>query len=76
MVDRNVGAPYVIYVGNGADFSLMPNGWDNALAGQLDLIRAGLRKAVSAANWIDPSGRSISAAARASRLNLISMRGS
>ena len=32
VVDRNVGTPYSIYVENGANFNLMPNGWDDTIA--------------------------------------------
>ena len=74
VVDRNVDTPFAIFVGNGADFSLTPKGWDNAVAGQLDLIRAGLRQALSANDWVGVTDKSI-ASAKAPKINILSMRG-
>jgi hypothetical protein len=76
IVDRNVGTPYAIYVENGSGFSLMPKGWDNTIASQLDLIRASLRQVLSAQDWIDANGKSISPAIKAQKnMNVLSMRG-
>lgn len=72
VVDRNVGTPYAIYVENGANFNLMPKGWDNNVAAQLDSIRAGLRQVVSAASWVDGNGNPMTAQ---KNLNILSMRG-
>jgi hypothetical protein len=76
VVDRNVGTPFVIYVENDSGFSLMPNGWDNTIANQLDQIRAGLRQVTSAQDWVDANGNSVSNAISAQqRMNILSMRG-
>jgi len=76
VVDRNTGTPFVIYVENDAGFRLMPKGWDNTIAGQLDQIRAGLRQVVSAQDWVDGNGKSMADAIRAQRnANILSMRG-
>jgi hypothetical protein len=76
VVDRNVGTPFVIYVENDSGFSLMPNGWDNTIANQLDQIRAGLRQVTSAQGWVDANGNSVSTAISAQqRMNILSMRG-
>ncbi|MEO8935368.1 MAG: immunoglobulin domain-containing protein [Burkholderiaceae bacterium] len=72
VVDRNTGTPYDIYVENGSNFDLMPNGPDDEIAAELDLIRAGLRQVVSATEWIDASGAVF---IPEHRLNLLSMRG-
>ena len=76
IVDRNDGTPFVIYVENDAGFSLMPNGWDNTIASQLDQIRAGLRQVVSAPAWIDADGNSAVEAIQAQKnMSILSMRG-
>lgn len=76
VVDRNVGTPFAIYVENDAGFNLMPNGWDNKISANLDLIRANLRQVLSASDWIGGDGKSISAAVAAQKnLNILSMRG-
>ncbi|MEW7847165.1 Atrophin-1 multi-domain protein [Massilia aurea] len=76
VVDRNTGTPFVIYVENDAGFKLMPKGWDNTIAGQLDQIRAGLRQVVSAQDWIGADGKSVSASVKAQKKgNILSMRG-
>ena len=56
VVDRNVGTPYVVYVENGSNFNLMPNGWDSGIAAQLDAIRAALRPIASVGEWVDATG--------------------
>lgn len=76
IVDRNDGTPFVIYVENDAGFSLMPNGWDNKIAAQLDQIRAGLRQVVSAQDYVDANGSSAASAIAAQKnMNILSMRG-
>jgi hypothetical protein len=77
VVDRNEGTPYVIYVENGSGFNLMPKGWDNTIANQLDQIRAELRQVVSAEDWLDANGNSIAEVINAQKKsNILSMRGS
>lgn len=72
VVDRNYGTPYVIYVENTANFSLMPNGWDNNIAAQLDLIRAALRPVAAVSQWVDANGTIFTPV---QKLNVMSMRG-
>lgn len=75
IVDRNTGTPFVIYVENDSGFSLS-KGWDNAIAHQLDLIRAGLRQVISAKAWVDGSGQPMSDAIKAQQqMNILSLRG-
>lgn len=77
VVDKNVGTPFVIYVENDSGFNLMPKGWDNTIATQLDQIRTGLRQVLSAKDWLDGNGKSIGAAVTPKKtLNILSMRGS
>lgn len=73
VVDRNYGTPYVIYVEIGADFKLHRNGWSNATANDLEVIRTALRPLQSAASWVD--GADKPAAVTSTSLNLLSMRG-
>jgi len=73
VVDRNVGTPFVIYVENGSGFKLMPNGWSNTVAAELDLIRKSLRTVLSTAGWLDANGTAFSPT---NKLNVMSMRGS
>jgi hypothetical protein len=76
VVDRNVGTPFAMYVENDSGFSLMPKGWDNKIASQLDQIRASLRQVLSAQDWVDAKGNSVSNAINAQqRMNILSMRG-
>jgi len=76
VVDRNTGTPFVIYVENDSGFNLMPKGWDNTIASQLDQIRAGLRQVVSAQAWIDGDGNCAADAIKAQQnMNILSMRG-
>ncbi|WP_423595106.1 Atrophin-1 multi-domain protein [Roseateles sp. MS654] len=72
VVDRNTGTPFVIYVENGSNFNLMPNGWDNETATQLDRIRQSLRQVMSVSGWVDGNNQSV---IPEQRLNLLSMRG-
>jgi hypothetical protein len=80
VVDRNYGTPYVIYVENAPPamvnpptFNLMPNGWDNNIAAQLDDIRANLRQVIGAKSWVD--GNNQTTVRSAANFNNISMRG-
>ena len=76
VVDYNTGTPFVIYAENDAGFNLMPNGWDNKVATQLDLIRAQLRQVTSVQGWIDGNGNTATAAIKAQQnMNILSMRG-
>jgi len=75
VVDRNTGTPFVIYVENDAGFNLMPKGWDNTVADQLDKIRASLRQVTSAQSWIDGNGNMIAARNVPQSMNILSMRG-
>ncbi|RYE81782.1 MAG: Atrophin-1 multi-domain protein [Oxalobacteraceae bacterium] len=72
VVDRNAGTPFVIYVENGSHFKLHGEKWDNAIARDLDRIRAALRPMVSASGWLDGDGRPMR---MSQALNLLSMRG-
>lgn len=74
VVDRNVGTPFAIYVENGAPYNLHGATWNNAVAAELDRIRANLRQVVSAPNWVDGNGKAVAATAPAS-VNALSMRG-
>lgn len=74
VVDRNIGTPFAIYVENGAAFNLHGTGWNNAVAAELDRIRANLRQVVSAPNWVDGNGTAVSGSVPAS-VNALSMRG-
>jgi len=76
VVDYNTGTPFVIYAENDAGFNLMPRGWDNEVASQLDLIRAGLRQVTSVQGWLDGNGNTATAAIKAQQnMNVLSMRG-
>jgi hypothetical protein len=76
VVDRNTGTPFVIYAENDAGFNLMPKGWDNTVASQLDQIRASLRQVVSASGWVDGNGNPADDAIKAQQsTNILSMRG-
>jgi hypothetical protein len=80
VVDRNYGTPYVIYIENPPttmvnppSINLMPSGWDNTVAGQLDDIRANLRQVMSAASWVDGNNQTV--VRTTGNFNNISMRG-
>jgi hypothetical protein len=76
VVDRNTGTPFVIYAENDAGFNLMPKGWDNTVASQLDQIRASLRQVVSTSGWVDGNGNPADDAIKAQQsTNILSMRG-
>ena len=72
VVDRNTGTPFVIYAENGSNFNLMPSGWDNATANELQAIRAALRQVISVGGWVDGNGAPI---VPEQRLNILSLRG-
>ena len=74
VVDRNTGTPFVVYVEIGADFKLHRNGWSNATANDLNLIRAALRPVQGASGWVDGNGVA-SSTVTSTALNLLSMRG-
>lgn len=75
VVDRNTGTPFVIYVENDSGFSLS-KGWDNSIANQLDLIRAGLRQVTSAKGWVDGNGNTLPDTKKTPQWrNILSMRG-
>ncbi len=72
VVDRNVGTPFVIYVEMDSGFTLYPNGWNNAVAADLDAIRAALRSVASASSWVNAYGSPVTFT---TNQNLLSMRG-
>ena len=74
VVDRNTGTPFAIYAETGAPLNLMPNGWNNAVAAELDRMRANMRQVVSAQSWLDGNGKVASITTPAS-INALSMRG-
>ena len=84
VVDRNYGTPFNIYVENGSGFELHKQGWDNAVAAELDRMRAALRQVVSATGYIDGNGKAVlkpatlapmTMKAAPQEMNLLSMRG-
>lgn len=72
VVDRNHGTPFAIYVENGSNFNLHSKGWDNAVATELDRIRAELRPMLKSGGWVDSSGQTVTLERN---LNLLSLRG-
>lgn len=72
VVDRNVGAPFTIYVENGTHMGLHQPKWNNEIARELDRIRAALRQVVAVGGWLDGQGQPMT---MEPRLNLLSMRG-
>ena len=72
VVDRNHGTPFAIYVENGSGFNLHKNGWNSAVASELNKIRQSLRQVISASGFLDGNGRRFEPARN---LNLLSMRG-
>jgi hypothetical protein len=76
VVDRNVGTPFVIYVENGSGFKMSDLAWDNAVAAELDRIRANLRRVTGATQWIDGNGNPTASPLTApTDMNALSMRG-
>jgi len=61
VVDRNDGTPFNINVEIGSTFSMSKLSWDNAVAAELDRIRANLRQVVGAKSWVDGDGNAIAA---------------
>jgi hypothetical protein len=74
VVDQNSGTPFYIYVENNSGFALNTGGWNQAVANDLQTIRAALRQVVSTSGWIDGEGRTIASETTAN-FNLMSMRG-
>jgi hypothetical protein len=74
VVDQNHGTPFYIYVENNSGFALNTGGWNQAVANDLQTIRAALRQVVSAGSWVDGEGRTIVPETTAN-FNLMSMRG-
>lgn len=72
VVDRNYGTPFAIYVELGSGFNLMPNGWDNGIAADLERLRAALRQVTSVTEWVDATNTVF---VPETKLNLLSMRG-
>ena len=72
VVDRNDGAPFSIYVENGAGFGLHKPVWSPTVARDLDRIRAALRPVVQVQGWLDGHGQPMQ---MQRDLNLLSMRG-
>jgi hypothetical protein len=76
VVDRNVGTPFVIYVENGSTFKMSTLAWDNAVASELDRIRANLRRVTGASQWVDGNGNATaSPLTPPTDMNALSMRG-
>lgn len=74
VVDRNDGTPFALYAEIGSGYNLMPKGWDNTIASQLDQIRAGLRQVTSASQWLDGNGVAFNPE-EFKKENILSMRG-
>lgn len=73
VVDRNYDTAFSIYVENGSNFKIMPNGvWNNQVVADLEKIRAALRELVSAPKWLDGYGNTLNVNTQQS---LLSMRG-
>nr|WP_315401240.1 Atrophin-1 multi-domain protein [uncultured Duganella sp.] len=72
VVDRNYDTAFGIFVENGSNFKIMPNGWSNLVVADLEKIRAALREVVRVDGWIDGDGNASGAAAQP---GLVSMRG-
>jgi hypothetical protein len=72
VVDTNYDTAFAINVENGANFNLMPTGWDGNVVAGLELIRAALRQVTAAQSWVDGNGKTVAAPAPAS---ILSMRG-
>lgn len=57
VVDTNYDTAFSIYAENDGGFNLMPNGWDTGVVEDLELIRAALRRVLSAPRWLDGNGK-------------------
>lgn len=79
VVDRNYDTSFRIYVENGANFNIMPNGvWSPRVVADLEKIRAGLREMVSASHFDDENGAakaSLAIKGWGDAKSLLSMRG-
>jgi len=78
-VDRNYDTAFRLYVENGANFNIMPNGtWNTRVVADLEKIRAGLRQVMSVERYADDNQSAKSAAAvkvAGDAKSLLSMRG-
>lgn len=72
VVDRNTNTSFGIYAENGSGWNLMPSGWNNSVASQLELIRQSLRQVVSQDGFINGNGDD---RPEESRINMLSLRG-
>jgi hypothetical protein len=72
VVDRNTTTRFALYAEIGSGFNLMPQGWDNTVAEDLQIIADALRPLVSASVWLDGDGQSF---VPSQKLNMLSMRG-
>ncbi|HEX8406482.1 MAG TPA: Atrophin-1 multi-domain protein [Duganella sp.] len=72
VVDSNYDTAFSIYVENGTNYSLMPNGWDENIVRGLEQIRAALRQVIDAEEWVDGDGKSKGGPKKS---GLLSMRG-
>jgi hypothetical protein len=72
VVDRNTNTSFGIYAENGSGWSLMPTGWSNSVASQLELIRQALRQVVSQDGFINGNSED---RPEDSRINMLSLRG-
>lgn len=73
VVDRNDGTPFAVHVEGGTKYDLHNGGWDNAVAAELDRIRANLRQVMSAESWVDGNEQPMTP--KAGMPNQLSMRG-
>ncbi len=74
VVDRNDGTPFAINVEIGTGYDLHHGTWDNAVANELQRMRAALRPVISASSWIDGDGKVTTMAPNLTE-NKLSMRG-
>ena len=72
VVDRTYDVAFGIYVENGANFTLMPNGWNTGVVADLERIRAALRPVLWGEKWVDGDGNSFD---DPQKLGVLSMRG-
>ena len=72
VVDRTYDVAFGIYVENGANYTLMPNGWDPRVVADLERIRAALRPVLWGESWVDGDGNSFD---NLEKPGVLSMRG-
>ncbi len=72
VVDRTYDVAFGIYVENGANFTLMPNGWDTRVVADLERIRAAMRPVLWGESWVDGDGNSFE---NLDKPGVLSMRG-